>query len=67
MIHEGVHAERKSGIMGRTMYEEYLAFRRQLVYRYDGKRPSLNERKELWKWINNNYTDLPVGKNPFIG
>jgi hypothetical protein len=65
LIHEGVHAERKSVMLGRTRYEEYLAFRRQLLYR-DGRRPTLSERRDLWEWINKVY-DLPVGKNPFGG
>jgi RHS repeat-associated protein len=65
MIHEGVHAERRSGMMGRTMYEEYLAFTKQLTFRND-RAPTMQESRELWDWISNEaYSNIPVGQNPF--
>jgi RHS repeat-associated protein len=66
LIHEGVHAERYAqfGLVARTRYEEYLAFRRQLLFAY-GRKPTLAERREVWEFINEAYADLPIGKSPF--
>jgi RHS repeat-associated protein len=65
LVHEGVHAERfiKFG-QASTRYEEYLAYRRQLLFSYE-RRPTLQERRELWDFVNQAYSDLPVGKSPF--
>lgn len=67
LVHEGVHAEKTARFgafrMG-TRYEEYLAFRRQLLFNY-GRKPTLQERRDIWDFINQEYSHLPVGKSPF--
>ena len=65
LIHEGKHVERALGgfALG-TRYEEYLAFRRELVAIHRRK-PTLEERRKLWEFVNQTYSHLPVGKSPF--
>jgi hypothetical protein len=66
LVHEGVHAEKDALLGSRqaTKYEEYLAFRRQLLFRY-GRKPTMEERREIWQFVNEAYSDLPTGQSPF--
>ena len=65
LVHEGLHAERrfKKGLVPRTQHEEYLAFRRQAIFR-EGKKPTLDQRREIWKDVQKLYPNLETGNIP---
>jgi hypothetical protein len=69
LIHESVHVEQRAKGFRNSIYEEYMAFRRELFYQKEQRRPSLEERKDLWKTINEipEYQTLDERKNPFGG
>jgi hypothetical protein len=52
------------GIPQKTQYEKYLAFRREEVAIIRDK-PTLERRREIWQFVQKNYSHLPVGKLPF--
>jgi hypothetical protein len=65
LVHESSHIDRGlRGIPQTTRYEEYVAFRREFLYN-KGRRPTLQERRNIWQAVNELYTDLEVGKSPF--
>ncbi|MDO5290735.1 MAG: LysM peptidoglycan-binding domain-containing protein [Pseudomonadota bacterium] len=65
IVHEATHQVRNfRGIPTATQYEEYLAFRNELLFSNRG-RPSLNERLQVWRAVQELYPHLPRGRNPF--
>jgi hypothetical protein len=66
--HELTHAARVERFNVKpSQYEEYRAFRSQSLYEQGGTRPTLEQRKEIWGQVQQRYSDLPIGKNPFGG
>ena len=67
IVHEATHQKRFfNGKALGTQYEEYLAFRNEFLFK-NLKRPTLKQRKAIWKDIQELYDDLATGKNPFGG
>jgi hypothetical protein len=64
--HELTHAARVERFNVKpSQYEEYRAFRSQSLYEQSGTRPTLEQRREIWGQVQQRYSDLPIGKNPF--
>jgi len=66
VVHEAVHQNRffKNDIAPTTQYEEYLAFRNEYLFS-EGRRPTFAERQQIMERVQNLYSHLPSGKNPF--
>jgi hypothetical protein len=65
LVHESVHVERRTkGIIRNSLYEEYLAFVREEIYKNNGRRPSFEKRIEIWDKIKDYYGDLDELKDP---
>ena len=61
IVHESSHVDRAIRLNiepGSTQYEEYLAFRREALYRL-GRRPNLAERARIWSVVKLFYPHLP--------
>ncbi len=64
IVHESSHAiaVARGQVIG-TQIDEYRAFRREFLFQY-GRRPSLIKRLELFKLVQERYSDQSVGQLP---
>jgi hypothetical protein len=65
IAHESSHVKRYfQGKPIGTLYDEYLAFRREFLVSKK-RRPTLQERQEIWENIGQWYPDSALERNPF--
>jgi hypothetical protein len=67
LVHESSHFDTLANRpeLFNTQYDEYLAARREFLFSNDGARPSLMQRQQIWNGVQQRYSNLPVGRNPF--
>ncbi|NTX06599.1 hypothetical protein [Myxococcus sp. CA040A] len=64
LVHESSHV--RSLTLGRptnTQYDEFMAFRREHLFLY-GEKPTLDERRRIWRAVTRDYEHLPPGNVP---
>jgi hypothetical protein len=64
MVHESSHAKRSFLGKIHSQYDEYRAFRREFLFQ-TGRRPTLTERQNIWRAVQEDYPNVIRERNPF--